>query len=158
MLTPAGDSQNSWVKPAEQLENMVEVFSLPSLKQETGSGVSRAWVTVRLMFFLRRSMLSVSSAGCLSAFSLSSSGHSDISGVRGYLTLIHRNTNSAGFKDESFSAACYWHYKGPYKPHLETALSALRSHPPTVGEESCLILLDNTRKAVEIYESCGCVH
>ena len=60
------------IKPAEQLETMVALFSPPDPEQETGSRLRSGAVSSR------RSTLSVS-CGRLSDFS-SSSAHSDISG------------------------------------------------------------------------------
>lgn len=77
--------------------------------------------------------------------------------VRGQLTLFHTNKNSAGNTDRNFLQPVIATSQ-VQQSSSEKVPSQHFSHSASACKRTFLILLDNTRKTIEIYERFGCAH
>lgn len=124
------------------------LFFSPRLKQDTGSRLSRGGV----FSSMRDQHYQCQLAAHLPPHCQLQSIHT-YQGQRSPHTTSN-NINSAETGERYFLQPVIDTSKVHESSAEESALSALRRHPPPVG----FILLDNTRKTIEIYESCGRVH
>lgn len=88
---------------------------------------------------------------CQFAFSMSTSAHFWHAGVKGHLARIHTHENSAGIRLRNFLQLVIDTSKVEEGSFWKVSFQ----HFTAVRPQPCLVLLDNTGKTIEIYESCA---